>query len=243
MNAKLSEIAASLQTKQFEAAGNIYHPLPFPEFAQLTTSTKADSAHEKLSLIRGALGGLEDKKNLRVLDVGANAGFYSFSFAKSGAEVDAFEPHKHYCDIGRQIAAAADLKVNWHNKPLEKQDITGKQYDVALLLSVFQWMSNGNEQLDEATDVLRHIASITRMVFFELGCNQGKSAINTTERPLAWMWRLLTEATAPKQVAYLGSAVAWGKARRYMFVCADDEAPLSKRQKLVTLGLRRGLIR
>lgn len=243
MNSRLQEIASSIEKAPYESSGHIYHPLPFPEFRHLKISSAAQSAYRKWDLITRSLRLSLSPFDYQVLDVGANAGFYSFGFAKRGAKVDAYEPHEYYVEIGRQIVDATGLHVQWHNKPLEPGDLAGKKYDIALMLSVFQWISQGNKYLEEATSLLNLVASSSRILFFELGCNQGKSAILTTERPLVWVWRKLHQATAPKRVAFLGTAAAWKKTQRYLFVCADGPIYLTPWQRLVTYLLRHRWIR
>jgi hypothetical protein len=229
----LQEIAEEVQSQKQESAGHIYHPLPFPEFQHLKTSSNPKSAYSKWNLISHSLRSLPPYTDLTALDVGANAGFYSFNLAKLGVKVDAYEPHEHYVNVGRQIVETTGLPVQWYNKPLEQEDIA-KKYDIAVMLSVFQWMSHGNEQLEEATEILHKVALASRYLFFELGCNQGKSAIHTEERPLGWIWRLLEQTTAPKHIFFLGTTTAWGRAKRYLFACADTPIHLTLRQRLVT---------
>lgn len=241
-NKSLQELALELQAQKFEASGNIYHPLPFPEFEHLKTSSNPKSAHDKWKLISQSLPSSLDYSRLNVLDVGANAGFYSFKFAQLGASVDAYEPHEHYVNIGRRVVDVTGLSVQWHHKPLELSDID-KQYDVSVMLSVFQWMAQGNERLEEASVILQKIASSSRYLFFELGCNQGKSAITTKQRSLVWVWELLQQRAAPKRVVYLGSASAWGRARRYLFVCSEEPVVLTPWQRFVTAVLQNGWVR
>lgn len=243
MNSKMHEIASEVEKRRFEATGQVYHPIPFPEFDHITTSTSRASAYRKWRLIERFLGCGHGIEGEVVLDVGASAGFYAFNFAKVGAKVDAYEPHEHYVDIGRRIADATGLAVRWHNAPLEEGDLSGKKYGVALMLSVFQWVSHGNENLTEACRLLRAVAASSRILFFELGCNQGKSAVITDEKPIAWIWRLLQEETAPKHIAFLGTTKAWGRKRRYVFVCADEMGSLTAWQRLVTWALQRRWLR
>lgn len=243
MYPKLQEIAECIKANPYEAFGDIYHPLPFPEFQHLTISSNASSAYRKWALIKHCLPSLSSFSNLHVLDVGANAGFYAFNFAKLGATVDAYEPNEGYANIGRQIVEATGLQVRWYNKPLERTDLLDKQYDIALMLSVFQWISQGNEYLNQATDLLRLVASSSRLLFFDLGCNHGKSAIRTEERPIGWVWRLLQQNTSPKHVAYLASTTPWGRARRYLFACAEDPIKLTIWQRSITHALRQCWVR
>lgn len=242
MNTKLRQIAENIERNPCESTGHIYHPLPFPEFERLKTSSSKESAFRKWRLINHSLQSFSSIAGLRVLDVGANAGFYSFNFAKLGALVDAYEPHKHYAEFGAQIAEATNLPVRWHNKRLEQADLAGKSYDIALMLSVFQWVSRGNENLEEAKALLSAVAHSARVLFFELGCNSGESAIHVAERPIAWIWRLLKENASPKDVAYLGSTAPWGRGRRFLFACAEDRLSLTLWQRLITFALQRSWI-
>jgi SAM-dependent methyltransferase len=239
MNPELLAIADEIRSNPLERSGDIYHPLPFREFSQLTSSSSSSSAYQKWKLIRKTISMMEQSVGTCVLDVGANAGFYSFNFAKQGSIVDAYEPHEHYVTIGRKIVEATGLKVNWHNKPLEIDDIRSKHYDVALMLSVFQWISDGNKKLDQATNLLSAVAQSSKLLFFELGCNHGKSAVNTKEQPLLWIWRLLEQATSPKHVSYLGTTSPWRGGKRFMFACSDDRVHQSTRQRGVNFVIRR----
>lgn len=238
MNPALLEIADFIEKNPFESSGHMYHPLPFPEFQRLKTSSLENAAVRKWRLIAAFLDCLFPVQGGTILDVGANAGYYSFRMAQCGARVEAYEPHAHYADIGRRIVDATGLPVCWHNKELQSSDLRDKRYDVALMLSVFQWMSRGNQNLSEANELLRLVASSSRYLFFELGCNQGKSAITTSELPLAWVWNMLVATTAPKKVAYLGSTTVWRGIRRFLFVCYDVPGKLTAWQQIVTLLLR-----
>jgi len=242
MDSRLLEIAKGIEDHPYERTGHIYHPIPFPEFAHLKTSSSARAAWRKWKLIKSALGSIS-LEGKRVLDVGASAGFYSFNFAKEGAIVDAFEPHGHYAEIGRKIVEVTGLSVNWHNQRLTKADLVDKEYDITLMLSVFQWISGGNENLEEACTLLEAIAQTSQTLFFELGCNYGKSAICTHERPIAWIWRLLCHHTFPKQVSFLGITAPWRDMRRYVFACSNRDLELKRWQRLVTWALQKGWIK
>lgn len=237
MRKELKKIADQIvKNGGFETSGNLYHPLPFPEFDHLITSASSKSAYYKWDIIEESLKNKNGMKNRKVLDVGANAGFYSFKFAKLGAKVQAFEPHMHYAEIGEQIAEITGLDVQWFNKILEYKDIQDKQFDIALMLSVFQWMSKGNENLEQASGLLSEIGQRAKLLFFELGCNEGKSAIHTTERPISWILNLLKEHTPYPYCSYLGRSKAWGNNKRFLFVCYynKDDVSLNLKQRLIT---------
>ena len=148
-------IIDDLIANPIEETGHIYHPIPFDEFDQLTTSSKAESAYKKWDLLTAALPE-KDFHQFRILDIGANAGFYSYQFAKRGATVDAFEPRAEYAQLGQKVSAIYDLPVHWYPQPFAESFLNDhNNYDVALMLSVFQWMSEGNAKLDSATETLR----------------------------------------------------------------------------------------
>jgi len=112
----VKEIVAHLEAEPAESGGNIYHPIPFPEFAHLKSSSDADQVRAKWEMIQNGLhlalpGGMAGRT---VLDVGANCGFYTFSLAQQGAKVTAFEPHSRYGPIGQFLAAEKKLPVDWH---------------------------------------------------------------------------------------------------------------------------------
>ena len=239
MNETLLQIAEWIRQNPYEAGGDIYHPLPFEEFRSLRISSKASASEQKWRLIERSLGSRPNLAGRTALDVGANAGFFSFSLAQRGARVDAYEPHEYYVSLGRRVAEATSLDVTWFPQPLTAGDLDGKHYDIALMLSVFQWMSEGNRRLDHAVEVLRAVARSTGTLYFELGCNAGKSAIEIDGSAMLWIWWMLRRHTAPKRVCYLGSATAWGRARRYLFAATDDVLHLTPWQRTVTGVLER----
>jgi SAM-dependent methyltransferase len=245
MNEKLKKLSDQIaQNGGFEKSGELYHPIPFPEFEALSTSASAESAHAKWKQIKKYINGSKNMRKLSILDVGANAGFYTFNFAKQGAVVKAFEPKAPYVKIGKQIADTLKLDVEWLEKPIEQNDIENEKFDVALMLSVFQWMTEGGKKLDDATEMLHEISKRSKILFFELGCNSGKSAIKTNERPISWIWHFLHENTNYKNYTYLGTTKAWGSNKRYLFVCSnlENKANLSAKQRLITLLLKKGIL-
>jgi SAM-dependent methyltransferase len=234
MNEALLKLADWVRQNPQEAGGDIYHPLPFEEFHSLRTSSRASASAGKLRLIERTLGPRADLSGRTVLDVGANAGFFSFSLAQRGARVDAYEPNEYYVSLGRRIVEATSLNVTWFQQPITTGDLAGKQYDIALMLSVFQWISQGNSQLDHAIEILETVARCTDTLYFELGCNAGKSAIEIDSHSLPWIYRLLRRHTAPRRVHYLGSETAWGRSRRYMLAATNRDLHLTHRQRAVT---------
>lgn len=220
----IQEIVTHLETEPAEQGGNIYHPIPFPEFAHLKTSSDAAQVRAKWEMIEAGLrlafpGGLAGRQ---VLDVGANAGFYTFSLAQRGAAVTAFEPHKRYGPIGRFLAADKKLPVEWHDGPFAPELIRGKRFDAALMLSVFQWMAEGGKKIAEASAQLRVLSESCDCLFFELGFNRGKSCLTTTKNNhYAELLGLLRDTTVYRHFKLLGRPRIWRGSPRCLVLCSN----------------------
>lgn len=237
----IEEIVSSIVSHPIETSGHIYHPIPFDEFDQLKSSTNSVATYRKWDLILSALP-FQTYSGVSVLDIGANAGFFSYQFAKLGAHVDAIEPHKRYHEIGRQISEYYGLPVEWFNEPVSTSFLRGRKYELALMLSVFQWMSQGDSNLDEAKSILRTISERSDYLIFELGCNWGTSAIRVKGLAFKWIVDLLKSSTVYSHIAYLGTTAAWGQRvplvrifrKRYVFACSHRDLNLTSWQRLLT---------
>jgi hypothetical protein len=246
------DIIQDLFDNPIEKGGQIYHPLPFPEFKHLTSSSNAAQVNAKWSMLDQTLRvlfpeGIQDK---RVIDIGANAGFFSFSLAQQGANVLAIEPHPRYAAIGRFLAQHHHLPVTWDEKPIELSNLEPQKYEVGLMLSVFQWICQGNSQLTAGKRFLRALSQNVRFLFFELGVNYGKSAIHIHSlNRLAYVYSLLKENSEYSQIKLLGITHLWDrhlsrktplhlaisfalqrihrlKEGRFLFLCSQEDFPL-----------------
>lgn len=219
----LEEIVKDLEGNPVEAGGNIYHPIPFSEFSHLETSTSKAGVYKKWGFVQRALKDFypDGLGNLRVLDIGANAGFYTFSLAKEGAKVTSFEPHPRYAPIGGFLVTEKRLDVNWHGVAFNPELVKGMNFDVALMLSVFQWMSEGGSRMSEASRELRMISGMSRCLIFEMGFNKGKSCIRTSKfNHYAEHIRFLKGNTAYNHFKLLGTTRIWSNSRRYLILCS-----------------------
>jgi SAM-dependent methyltransferase len=231
----IAEVVTDLETRPVEKRGNIYHPIPFPEFSHLKTSSDRREVQAKWAMIEQALlrffpAGLGGR---RILDIGANAGYYTFSLAQKGAAVIAFESHPRYGPIGRFLAAQKKLDVRWHDCAFGRQAIQGQRFDAALMLSVFQWMAAGGSNLAAATAGLRAVSEASDCLIFELGFNRGESCLRTNKwNHYAELVNLLREATAYEHFKLLGQARIWRGASRYLLFCSHrwefEDAPLRR---------------
>jgi len=223
----VDDVLRDLEENPVERSGNIYHPIPFPEFSHLKISSNKDVALKKLHLIEDVLAHLftDDFKGRKLLDVGANAGLYTFSFAKKGMSVTAFEPHPRYAPIGSFLAKEKKLDIAWHGIPFDETLVAGQKFDVAIMMSVFQWMAAGEGKMDRASEQLRYISEVSSNLVFELGFNSGKSCIETKRiNHYAELIKLLQRCTNYQYYKMIGKTNAWGGRKdRFMVVCSNDE--------------------
>lgn len=221
----VQEIIGDLEANPAERGGHLYHPIPFPEFDHLKTSTRRAQVLRKWDLIRRALGAFfpNGPAGLRVLDVGAGAGFYAFRLAMEGARVTAFEPHPRYGPIGAFLAKEKKLAVEWFLRDFDAAEISGRRFDAALVLSVFQWMADGGLRSNEAAEKLRAIAAASRCLFFELGFNRGKSCMTTSRlNHYAEVIALLKAHTGYERFHFLGKTAVWRFSPRYLVLASHD---------------------
>ena len=223
----VADVVRDLERNPAAGAANLYHPIPFPEFDHLTTSIPRAETQSKRDRIEAALQLLHPSgfAGLRFLDVGANGGFYTFHFAAKGARVTAYEIHPRYGPIGAFLARKKAPQVEWNNLPFDSGRLEDRRYDVALMLSVFQWITEGDKRLQEGKELLRAVSRHSDALVFELGFNSGNSAITTKERNhVRALYRLLRDNTDYTHHAYLGETRAWKEAR-HLFLSTKAPPP------------------
>lgn len=233
---KLEVLAAEIKQKPIETTADIYHPIPFEEFKDLSISSNEKEVRNKWRIIENTaeelFGG--DMHGRKVLDIGANAGFYTFGFSKKGAAVSSFEPHERYKDLGLKIIEEKKLDIRWENNVVQvNHPYLKDKYDLALMLSVYQWMAEGGNALSYAESCLQKISEQSEYLIFELGFNKGKSNLKTTKfnhyRALITM---LDEKTMYKNFKLLGKTRLWKGSSRYLVLCSNnslyDDAGLQK---------------
>lgn len=230
----IDDIVADLEARPIESTGHIYHPIPFPEFDGLKVSANRSAVEEKGRRIRAiverrrALGLPADS----VLDIGANGGYFTFLLAPLVESVTAYEPNERYSSVGRSLARLRAPNVDWRSRPFTYDELDGETWDVALMLSTFQWMTSGDAELDEGFRVLRRLSEVTRCLVFELGLNHGKSTITTSRRNhVAVVHRMLRRHTTYSSLRYVGRGRLWPDSNRWrgwrhMFVCSHDDSSL-----------------
>ena len=224
----IKEIVEEIRNNPIEAKGHLYHRIPFPEFDDLTTSSKQKGVDKKWQRILDYSRQLFGKsiKGRKVLDVGSNAGFYTFNYANEGSSVKSYENHDRYSNYGKMIAEEKKVDVQWLPVAFTSTSLTrDEHFDIALLLSVFQWMAGGDINDKEARDSLHSISKHSDYLFFELGFNKGKSCVRTSKlNHYAELIRFLTEVTEYKYYKLIAKTRIWGGYSRFLVLCSNDQA-------------------
>lgn len=231
----IHDVLRELEAHPIEGKAPLYHPIPFPEFEHVATSASKAEVYRKWHLIQNFLTrmyGVVSLSNhgahcgrLQVLDVGANAGFFTFRFAQQGARVEVFESDPRYSAIGKFLAQEKKLPIIWHGTSFESSLIQAPKFDVALMLSVFQWMAAGGEKMREARENLRTISQMSDYLIFELGFNAGKSCLKTHKfNHYAALVELLRQNTVYPYFQLLGKTQLWQRGPRYLVACSKIQA-------------------
>jgi SAM-dependent methyltransferase len=221
----VQEILDHIAREPIETSGATYHPIPFEEFSHLKTSSLRRGVEKKWQDIEQTLDRIfpEGLKGKNVLDIGANGGFYTFSLARKGAKITAFEPHPRYGPIGEFLAAEKGMPVRWHAVPFDPSLIGDERFDVCLMLSVFQWMADGGARLQEAGRLLGDISRRSKYTLFELGFNSGKSCLRTPKRNhYAALIELLRQHTSYTQFKRISGTAIWADGPRHLVLCSND---------------------
>jgi len=219
----INEVIRDLEENPIAGDKPLYHPIPFSEFDHLETSSNRSEFLRKWEIINNFLESIYGKNfsQLQILDIGANAGFFTFTLAKKGAVVEAFEPNPRYSAIGEFLAKEKKLNVIWHRSPYERSLIQAKNFNVSLMLSTFQWMAEGGEKMHEAKINLREISEMSDTLIFELGFNKGESCIKTKKlNHYSLLFSLLKQNTVYTHFKLLGKTQLWVKGKRYIIACS-----------------------
>jgi tRNA (mo5U34)-methyltransferase len=96
----------------------------------------------------------DDLSGWRALDVGCNAGFYSFELAKRGADVLAIDADEHYLRQALWAARRLELKGNVRFEQLQVYDLARRadRFDLVLFLGVLYHLRHPLLALDLLAD-------------------------------------------------------------------------------------------
>lgn len=189
--------------------GYTYHPIPFKEFNDIAYHRDISSCDERFKTI-SAVANLNSGD--RLLDIGANVGFFSFSFAKEGAIVDAIELQSESFEIGAALAKLYSQNVCYINHPISQKLLShlDNEYKCTLLLSVFHWILKQCGRA-EAINILRNIAQRSEIVIFEVpASHEDGMVLHNDFSSLEKVKLFLAEALPDHSVSEILTGKSWG---------------------------------
>lgn len=215
---EIQELIEQIKKAKLETWANIYHPLPFYEFGNLTTQVAPEVPYQRLQMILDAADG--DVTDKRVLDLGCNLGFYSLSLAHRGARVTGVELRTDYHDISRSIVDLYGMNVHFRNESLTPEliDEVG-DVDITLCFSMIQWVIN-QQGMDYGKQVLRQISRRSKLLMFDVSVNHGAACLVCPHgQELVYVHDFLADATDYSDIRCVGQVHPYNVDTRYVFAC------------------------
>ncbi|MCR6650787.1 MAG: DUF1698 domain-containing protein [Cellvibrionaceae bacterium] len=154
-------MASTAISRQIEQLGPWFHNLQLPNGEQTAPGPSlGDSPSAKWQQISPYLP--QDMTGMRVLDIGCNAGYYSFELARLGALVTAIDIEEHYLRQARWAAETLDLKdrIDFRCKSIYQVAYDSEVYDLVWFLGVMYQLRYPMLALDVVRNCCRG-----RMVF------------------------------------------------------------------------------
>lgn len=125
----------------------------------------------------------EDLTGWRVLDIGCNAGFYSFELAKRGGQVTGIDVDPHYLEQARWAAAQFNLPVEFKQMQVYDLAHTDEPYDLVLFMGVFYHLRYPMLGLDIVAQKVRRrlVFQTLTMPGMDIYEDQGNLGINSRD--------------------------------------------------------------
>ena len=214
---EIAELVDQIRGMHLETWAPLYHPIPFLEFGNLATQLTPEAPYRRLSAI---LARYDDFRGLRLLDLGCNLGFYSFSLARRGAIARAIDLRHEYIAVGKRLTELYDEPVQFFEEAISEELVLREpEVDLTLFFSVLQWIVEQQGQTAAAA-VLRAISRRSAALMFDVAVNDGKSRLTCAPgQEIAFGHNLLRSSTTYRHVEYVGDVVPYGGRPRHMFYC------------------------
>lgn len=173
-----------------------YQPILNPYFMQLQ-SIREDVKKSRLQMILEYFNNTRFRGK-RVIDIGANIGYFGTMFAKMGADVTLLEPDPYHYELTKSVADLTYADVNIVTSTFEDLR-TDEEYDIAIMLTVFYFQMKRTETRMRFIENLDKL--ITSMVIWESGDNIEQEK------------QFILENTKFKKYTLLGYTIGTGKFR------------------------------
>src|SRR5690606_11489628 len=131
-------MASTAITKQIEKLGPWFHNIHLPDGEQTAPGHfLGDFPSYKWQQISPHLP--QNMSGMHVLDIGCNAGYYSFELARRGAQVTAIDIDEHYLRQARWAAETLALKdkIEFRCAPVYQLVYETEVYDLVWFMGVF----------------------------------------------------------------------------------------------------------
>ena len=215
---EINNLIEKIKSAKLETWADIYHPIPFYEFSDLTTQVTKLTPYKRLGMI---LSRYNDLSRKRVLDLGCNVGFYSFSLAKRGAYVTGIDLRSEYIDIANKVSQIYENPVEFINRHVTPEffEENNREYDITLCFSMLQWVID-QKGTEYGTKILKAISDKSEALFFDTAVSSGKSCLKCKEgEELAFVYDLLRRSTSYEEIIHIDDVHPYGTDTRHVFFC------------------------
>jgi SAM-dependent methyltransferase len=156
------EFVAAYAEQSAETGGKLYQPIVHPDLEDMPYDTSTHDYYELATVIEHNLG----KKYGRMLDIGANLGFFCHKFEDLGYNCYAVERDPAAFQIMDKIKVAENKKFETFNKSIFEVDfVKNTEFDVVLALNIFHHFVKTKALFTQFVDLLKDLK--TDELFFE----------------------------------------------------------------------------
>ncbi|MCE5222675.1 class I SAM-dependent methyltransferase [bacterium] len=134
-----------------------------------------------------ALGMLDIKAGMRVLDVGCGTGNFSIKLAKMGCEVTGIDISEDMLTIAKEKTSALQLPICFQNMDTRSLQFSEKTFDMAISMAAFEFVKEPFQAIDEIFRVVKTGSQVL---------------IGTINRDSDWGRFYLSKKTDPNSVFY-----------------------------------------
>jgi tRNA (mo5U34)-methyltransferase len=256
LETQISEPRTRLE-KEIVSLGPWFHNLHLPDGTETAPAhALGDFPSRKWHQLAGSLP--EDLKGWRVLDIGCNAGFYTFELARRGARVMGIDVEPRYLHQARWAASLYGLGDQVHFEQAQVYDLARwpQRYDLVLFLGVFYHLRYpllGLDIVAERTGNLMAFQSLTMpgnevlpdgaASEFESGSIEDRGALLDPGWPkMAFIehrfagdptnWWVPNQAAVEAMLRSAGFRIV-ARPGHEMYLCALDPGPMAAAQQFI----------